>query len=370
MKVLLLGDASNYHSCLASALRRQGCTVVVASHGSGWMNTRRDIDLSRGPSRLSGAWLFARLMAMTHTSMRGFDVVQLVAPVFATLRPERLRPLFDRLRRFNGRIFTDALEADPYYVRACTSDNPPLPFSEWQIGLRPSPMALANPGLRDSWLALGSYYDYVLDRVDGVVTALYEYHKVCSEHIDHGRLAYGGIPVDLASVPAPGPRAGGRCRIMAAYHSARADEKGAGILLDMAKRIVARHPDLATLDIVTNIPYDQFVRKLARADIVLDQLYACSPATTALLAMAHGAVPVTGGAEEYYHFIGAGGLRPIVTADPLHLEHTERAIEHLVVNPYALAAMRAAARPFVARHNDADVVARRFIDFWNKCPRK
>lgn len=366
MKVLLLGDASNYHSCLASALRRQGCTVVVASHGSGWMDTRRDIDLSRGSSRLSGAWLFARLMAMTHTSLRGFDVVQLVAPVFATLRPERLRPLFDRIRRANGRVYTVSLEADPYYVEACTSSRPPLPFSEWHIGTRPSPMALANPGLRQSWLDLRPYYDYVFDRVDGVVTALYEYHKVCSAHIAPGRLAYGGIPVDLHSIPAPGPRPQGPCRIMAAYHATRMAEKGADILLDMARRIVARHPGRATLDIVTNLPYGQFIRRLADADIVLDQLYALSPATTALLAMANGAVPVTGGADDYYRFIGDDGIRPIVTADPFSLEQTERTLEHLVTNPDALAAMRAAARPFVARHNDADVVARRFIDFWNK----
>ena len=366
MKVLLLGDASNYHSCLAAALRRQGCTVVVASAGSGWMDTRRDIDLSRGSSRLSGAWLYARLMAMTRTSLRGFDVVQLVAPVFATLRPERLRPLFDRLRRANGRIFLDALEADPCYVEACTSANPPLPFSEWQVGLSPSPMALANPGLRESWLALRPYYDYVLDRVDGVVTALYEYHKVCSTHIAPSRLAYGGIPVDLASLPVPKPRSGGKCRIMAAYHATRMAEKGAGILLDMARRIVARHPGHATLDIVSNLPYDRFLGRLASADIVLDQLYACSPATTALLAMALGAVPVTGGAGEYYRFIGEDRLRPIVTADPFSLDRTERDIEQLVLNPGALAAMRADGRPFVARHNDADVVARRFIDFWTK----
>lgn len=153
---------------------------------------------------------------------------------------------------------------------------------------------------------------------------------------------------------------------MAAYHATRMAEKGADILLDMARRIVARHPGRATLDIVTNLPYGQFIRRLAGADIVLDQLYALSPATTALLAMANGAVPVTGGADDYYRFIGDDGLRPIVTADPFSLEQTERALEHLVTNPDALAAMRAAARPFVARHNDADVVARRFIDFWNK----
>lgn len=91
MKVLLLGDASNYHRALAAALRRKGCYVVLASAGSGWMDTDRDIDISRGSSKLSGAWLFAKLMAMTRTRLRGFDIVQIVSPIFTTLRPERLR---------------------------------------------------------------------------------------------------------------------------------------------------------------------------------------------------------------------------------------------------------------------------------------
>ncbi len=47
MKILLLGDASNYHATLAHALRLEGHDVTLASSGSGWMRTHRDIDISR-----------------------------------------------------------------------------------------------------------------------------------------------------------------------------------------------------------------------------------------------------------------------------------------------------------------------------------
>ena len=47
LRILLMGDASNYHNALATGLRRLGHDVVLASHGSGWMETERDIDLSR-----------------------------------------------------------------------------------------------------------------------------------------------------------------------------------------------------------------------------------------------------------------------------------------------------------------------------------
>ncbi len=61
MKILLLGDASNYHATLAHALRLEGHDVTLASSGSGWMRTHRDIDISRKNGKLGGAILWARL---------------------------------------------------------------------------------------------------------------------------------------------------------------------------------------------------------------------------------------------------------------------------------------------------------------------
>ncbi|MBR3451702.1 MAG: glycosyltransferase family 1 protein, partial [Muribaculaceae bacterium] len=52
MRILFVGDASNLHNCLARQLRLMGHDAVVASNGSRWMDTSRDIDLSRRPGRL------------------------------------------------------------------------------------------------------------------------------------------------------------------------------------------------------------------------------------------------------------------------------------------------------------------------------
>ena len=70
MKILLLGDASNYHAALAHGLRSLGHSVTLASAGSAWMDTSRDIDISRsGTSLLSGAVLFARMLALAETRL-------------------------------------------------------------------------------------------------------------------------------------------------------------------------------------------------------------------------------------------------------------------------------------------------------------
>ena len=94
MRILFAGDASNMHNCLAGELRRQGHEAVVASDGSRWMDTRRDINLLRHP----GTWGALRYVAdiiRALPRMRGYDVVQLAGYIFLTLRPEKGRLVFD-----------------------------------------------------------------------------------------------------------------------------------------------------------------------------------------------------------------------------------------------------------------------------------
>ena len=71
MKILLLGDASNYHYALAYGLKALGHDVTIASNGSRWMNTRRDIDLARADNPVSGAILFMRMSTILASRFKG-----------------------------------------------------------------------------------------------------------------------------------------------------------------------------------------------------------------------------------------------------------------------------------------------------------
>lgn len=362
MKILLLGDASNYHATLASGLRRLGHDVTVASDGNGWMNTRRDIDLSRHPSRIGGAWLWLRLNSDLAPRLRGYDIVQLCTPFFINLRPERLLTLFDRLRRDNGRVFLTDLGNTPQYVGMCINPSSPLRYSEWR---NPSIADARNNPSAQAWLTteLTDYCDRVYDRVDGVMTALYEYQLAAATHVPAAKLNYLGIPVDLDTLPAPLTHRG-KVRILSAYDRARADHKGAKVLIDMAAMIVEKHPDKCELIEVCNLPYSQFLDTLAHADIVLDQLYSYTPATTALLTMAIGGVSVSGGEEDYYRFIGEKTLRPVVNADPLDISATAREIERLITDKELLEEKKRQGREFVELYHSADALALRCLDIW------
>lgn len=141
--------------------------------------------------------------------------------------------------------------------------------------------------------------------------------------------------------------------------------KGSDLLEAAAKKVVERHPGKAELVIVENRPYREFVELLKDSHLVLDQIYSYTPATTALMAMAYGLNVVSGGEPEYYDFIGEAENRPIINA-PTELDPLADAIERVVLNPCEIAERGRRSREFVVRHNDATVVARRFLDFWTE----
>lgn len=361
MKILLMGDASNYHYALSRGLCAMGHDVTVASDGSSWMNTKRQIDLSRRAGRLGGAILWIRLSTVLARRLKGYDVVQISNPVFVGQRPKRVRTLFDRLRRDNGAVFLTALANDTAYVQMCMSADSQLRYNEYRVDGRPTPFGLSPSGLNNNlWLQppLSDLSQHVYDSVDGVVTALYEYHLAMQRVIPPDRLAYGGIPIDTGAVGFVGAADhDGPIRVLAPHHPGRRVEKGADIIFDALKSL----PDI-DLRPVTGLPYNEFVETLKWADVIVDQLYAYSPATTALLAMAMGKTVITGAEPAFEAFIG--DTVPAINPDPSHPERLADDFRRLATLQ-AIRRRAAAARRFVEQHNDTVVVARRFVEFWN-----
>ncbi len=123
MRVLLLGEYSNVHATLARGLRTLGHEVTVASNGDFWKDYPRDIDLSRRPGKLGGLSLLARIHRLL-PRLRGYDIVQLINPIFMELRAERLLPIYRQLRRHNRCIVLGGFGMDWYWVHTCVEDKP------------------------------------------------------------------------------------------------------------------------------------------------------------------------------------------------------------------------------------------------------
>ena len=367
MKILLLGDYSNCHACLAMGLRRLGHDTVVASDGGGFMKTDYTLSLRRPlPGPTGGALLYARMMSSGR--LRGYDVVSLIAPSFASLRPSRLRQVYRKLRKYNGAVFLNASGTDKAFMDMVLGGRSPLRYNEYFLA--PGVPNTRNAAVLEAdrmWCsgAIADWCDELYGSVDGITTALYEYHKAFEILGRPVPLQYVGIPVDLKAVqPLSRPvAADGKVRLFLGRHSHRMAFKGTDILGDVAARVVAEHPDVASLDIVEDLPYAQYVERMRSADVIIDQLYSYSSATNALLAMAAGQAVVSGGEEDYYNFIGEDKLRPIinVTPDPGQIYDTLTAA---VLDREDIRRRASQGREFVSRHNDVELVAARSVKFW------
>lgn len=367
MKILLMGDASNYHCALGSALRSMGHEVVVASNGSGMMDTRRDIDISRPKEgKLGGLLLWLRLLGMK-SRLSGYDVVQLVNPIFVDLKPVRVRQLFDYLRHHNKKVCLTALGTDTAYVE-CATDVSRLRYSEWQVDGVPTEYATTHRNVLDAWLSapVREHCDYVYRHVAGVGTALYEYDLACRGKLSPERVQYCGIPIDTRAItPVMGDGIRGKVRIFIGLQRGRMLEKGTDRLLAVAQEVVARHADKAELVVVENLPYAEYVEQMCSCHLMLDQIYSYTPATNALLAMARGMAVMSGGEPEYYDFIGERENRSIINAVPDD-DLLRRQLEDGVLHPRQLEERGQRGREFVMKHNDSIVVARRFVELWER----
>ncbi len=368
LDILLTGDASNFHPTLADALCRLGHRVTVASGGcTGWMQTRRDVDIARRlPGKLGGLDLWARLRLNRRRLFSGYDIVSIASQDFVPLRPARVRALFDRLKADNRAIFYTALGTDWRYTEECLDPSTPLVVNEFISHGEPTPYYRAEPDSVDAWRRgeLLSVGRHIYSNVDGAVSALWEYDVALRRFFTPDRMAYGGIPVDTSAIEYRDlPERPDRVRLFLGRHRDRTLLKGADILEAAARAVVERHPGKAELVIVENRPYAEYLGLLESSHIVLDQIYSYTPATNALLAMAMGKAAVSGGDERFYSFIGEERLRPVLHVEPDY-ESVERAIEQAVLHPDKLRERGRAGREFVEKHNDSLVVARRFLDFW------
>ncbi len=368
MKWLFVGDASNMHNTLAAGLRSRGHDCVVVSDGSRWMDTARDVDLTRGKG-VSGTVGYVARLLWHMRSWRGYDVVVLCGHHFLSLKPARLRPVLDTLKRNNRLVVLSALGTDIVYYRAC-HDGVTFRYSDYRLGDKPSPYVGSNEyhaQHQENWQlpSMVRYGEHLLDTIDGAVTALYEYHAAYEAQAPDIPLAYAGIPIETSHYTPHTAYNGGLVRFFIGVQRDRTVVKGTDRLLEAARRVVSRRPREAELIVAENVPFERYVSMMSDCHVLLDQIYSYTPATNALLAMSLGLVAVTGGEPEYYDFIGERELRPIVNVDPTVPDDIDRRLEWIVDHRDELTSMGDCARHFVVRHNDVSVVVERWLNFIN-----
>lgn len=362
MKILLLGEYSNVHCALGKALSRLGHDVTVASDGDGWKNYPRDVNLLRGSNSIFPSLAYLYRLRQAFRTFRGYDVVQIINPVFLSLRAERIWTYYDYLKKHNGSVFLGAFGMDHYYVRAGL-DCKTFRYSDFNLG----PNVRVRPD-NDIWIRdwlngeKGRLNRYIADDCDGIIAGLYEYYVSYAPDFQE-KTVFIPFPIDLSSAIFRQRGNDDKLSFFIGIQRSRSEYKGTDIMLRALRRVVEKYPHDCSLVQVESVPFAQYRQLLQGSDVLLDQLYSYTPAMNALEAMAQGMVVVGGGEPENYRILDENELRPIVNVCPDE-EDVYRNLCQLVECREALPSLSSDSRSYIERHHDSLKVARRYLDFW------
>lgn len=377
MKILLMGEYSNVHATLAEGLRKLGHHVTVLSNGDFWKNYPRDIDLVRKPGKLGGIMYMMKLYTNVH-KLRGYDIVQLINPMFLELKAERIFPIYQYLRKHNKKIILGGFGMDYYWVSVCCKDKP-LRYSDFNIGneLRANADALKE---RKDWLGTekGRLNQMIAEDCDGIITGLYEYWA-CYQPGFPQKTTFIPFPIkpklitsengnsytnaeNHQVIPLDIPK---KVKLFIGINKNRSEYKGTDIMLKAAQTIAKKYPDKAELRIAESIPFAEYVKMMNGSDAILDQLYSYTPSMNPLEAMARGIICIGGGEPENYEIIQEDKLRPIINVLP-NYESVYQELEHLVLHPELVPLLKQQSIEYISKHHDYIKVAKRYEAFYQK----
>lgn len=365
MRILFFGDYSNLHACLARELRTRGHEVTVISDGGRYMDTQKDILLDRKPGKIGAVKYLYRVMRLI-PELKDFDVVQLINPHFLSLRPGKIKYFFDILRKNNRSVFLTLAGNDYYFVKTCL-EGKTFKFSEFEIGGKPTEFERSTHHAA-AWTAPGmkEFCDYIYANIDGAMSILPEY-DMAARPVLKERLSFTNLPIDLSNLNPIPLNISGKINFFIGMRGGMEIQKGTAKLLDICLSLEKEMPDKCSVTCVRNLPLAEYLRKMSKSHIVLDQLYSYSPGTNGFQAMALGKVAGTGAQPEFYEYINEPDKGAIIPLSPLLSEKEwEEQFRQLILNPSILQTMAQEGRRIVERHNDVRIVAEKFLNHWQR----
>lgn len=365
MRILLLGEYSNLHHTLSKGLKKLGHEVTLVSDGDGWKDYPRDIDLRRKGYGPGATLRYGVDLLRILPKLRGYDVVQIINPLFLDLKSKPNLRVFRYLKRHNKKVFLGAFGLDHYWVKTCL-DGSTFRYSDFYCGERliPNP---ANPRIIREWMESDKkeVNRLIAEECDGIIACLYEYFESYKKEFGD-KLTYIPQPIDCSEVeqrPLSGPV--DKVKFFIGIQKSRSISKGTDVMYEALRTVYDESPDECEILKAESVPYAEYIRMMNGSHILIDQLYSYTPAMNALIGMAQGLV-IAGGAEpEMFELQRETELRPIINLHP-EKERICESFRAIIREKERLPELSRQSIAFVNKHHDHVKVAASYVAFWKK----
>ncbi len=352
MKVLLLGEFSGLYKNLKEGLIENGVEAVVASGGDGFKKIQCDIDIGTNLPGVIGA-IHKKLKPMYKIGeFKNYDVVQLINPFLFYNPLFSSMYCFRKLKDANGKFFMSAAGDDSFFWRYSKEALAYGPFNDY---------LLYDLKRKSYYMESQKCYDFNSDAVaisDGIIPIMYEYEVAYKNHskllntipipINVDRVAYEENRINKRLVVFHGLNRYG-------FKGTRHIEKAFSVLKD-------RYPNDLDLVISGHMPLHEYLKLMARTNIVIDQANSYSCGVNAIYAMAMGKVVLGGAEPESLHCLGVTDS-PVVNIKPDYRSIVVE-IEKLLDCRHAVTELGERSRAFCETNHSHRLVAKKYIDTW------
>lgn len=363
MKILLLGEYSNVHATLAEGLKALGHRVVVVSNGDFWKEYPRDISLVRKSSSVTAGIAYTAKLLAILPRLRGYDIVQLINPMFLELKAEHIFKIYHCLRRHNKKVILCGFGMDWYWVNTCMTLKP-LRYSDFNIGNQLRDTADTRKEQKD-WLHTSKecLNRFIAKDCDGIITGLYEYYA-CYHPFFPNKTVFIPFPIKPANQACTKMATPGKVRFFIGINKSRNTYKGTDIMLEALEALKKKYPDQCDIVRVESVSFNEYQQLMNASDCILDQLYSYTPAMNSLLAMSKGIINIGGGEEENYRILNEKELRPIINVQPNKYDVFVK-LEQLIRHQERIPELKKQSIEYVNRHHDYIKIARQYIKIYN-----
>ncbi|SEB69641.1 hypothetical protein SAMN04489761_1482 [Tenacibaculum sp. MAR_2009_124] len=355
LKILLLGEYSNYHNNLAKGLLELGHEVILANAGDHYKNYYRDIDLSyhsknKVKSAVKRIWIENKKIGL----LKGFDIVQIINPNTFSRFGNNIS-LFRQLFLNNDKVFLSAVGDDYFWWKA---------YREGKFEKSPHKGTLEDEGKMQSiWETSKSLIkanEFLVQNASGIIPGCISY-KIPYEHFSNCRKIILQ-PIDVMKHDFIENIIRDKIVFFHGGQIGRYGFKGTRVIDQVMSDLSSKYASDLIYKRTDSIPYDEYIKIINETNILIDQINFIEPTMNALISMLKGKV-VMGGCEEV--FLKTHGIKelPLINISENKKQFTSK-VEWILDNRMLVKNMSLLASDYVKEKHSNIKIAREFVKEW------
>ena len=377
MRILLLGEYSNFHNTLKAGLEKNGHEVLLAGRKDGFKGYPVDIDFdpvlfSKTLFRKVKNFIFLILkidistLEIVYTfyrnrkQLKGFDIVQIINEFPIRSTPFIEKKLLNFIFKHNKKVILSACGEDTTYIKYLLKSD--LSHHILSPFLRnPKLKPHFEPSLKYLKPSFKKLSEFVIKNVNYIIPGDFDYEMAYRNKTKVKPLI--PFPVNTEKNTVLALNIEGKIKIFHGISRSNYYKKGNDIFVQVLEEIQEKYNNKIEIIQVESIPYKDYIELYNESHILLDQTYVYDHGYNALEAMAQGKVVFSGFSDEFKSHYNITKKIGIHTTP--NVEEIVKNLSWLIENPKEILEIGKNARAYIEAHHDYIKVAKIYMDTWN-----